>query len=144
MAGMKYNITRKYSKESFMKQNNNGRKKVRMSFLRIWQQNTRNQKVITNGHPSNKIETRNKLSPGNGSISKMMRLGMPSRVINSLILIEPVLFKCRIRDNCFRRLRCQFLEVIKYHQVTLKTMVRSRLILPPPIPWWLLNIDITS
>jgi len=29
------NITRKYSKESFVKPNNNGRKKIRMSIVRI-------------------------------------------------------------------------------------------------------------
>jgi hypothetical protein len=40
--------------------------------------------------------------------------------------IERVLCSCRLWDNYLRPLGCHFYKVIKNHQLTLKTRVRSK------------------
>ena len=92
------NITRKYSKESFVKANINARKKFRItSILRIQQRNTRNQRKMTNGHPTVRRNSQNRLAHGNGSICPMMSSGMPSSIISKHpMLIEGVLFYGRL------------------------------------------------
>jgi len=80
------------------------------------------------GYPKVGRKTQKGLSHGIGlRISPMMSLGMPSSVISSPIWLERVLFYCRKCDYCFRRLGCHFYDVIKDHQLTLKTMVQRNI-----------------